>query len=411
MSLENTQSKEREHRWQRVRGFLKNRGLDGLVVVGALPIAGEPLDRYLSNWIPGSIVIFPLKGEPTLLVSMVPEVLALGPDTPSEEFPWIRDIRPARGSVIAAVLQEKGLEQGRIGVFGLGGLRVHWEGWIPFKTWDRVLSKLPNCTFEDVTADFAELTMVKSNEELKQVRLAAQALEQACEGMLKAVRIGSTELEVYGAVQSILCQNGVYTPKFILRSGPNTTSWGDPAWLFGVGSPRIFEAGDIIVAEIFASCGGLEAQVQMAMAIPPVSSQDSECAQLARQAYEEGLRHLQPGKKFAEVVAAMDAVLDRPDVWYLTPQIHSMNPMACVGRTGVRIESVPGVDFYRQLGTQLGTGRIRGGDVVLEPGMVFELEPNACIERHRVNIGGTAIVTENGAEPLNEIPTQMRMAG
>jgi Xaa-Pro aminopeptidase len=167
------------------------------------------------------------------------------------------------------------------------------------------------------------------------------------------------------------------------------------------------EPGDIVQAEIFAWFGGLEAQVQMSVAIPPVSEVNSQCAQLARQAYEEGLRNLKPGKKFAEVVEAMEVVLDRPGVWHLTPLIHSMNPMLCIGPTGVRIESLPGVEAYGQV----GTGRIRGGDVVLEPGMVFELEPNACIERHRVNIGGTVIVTEIGNEPLNKLPCQMRLAG
>jgi Xaa-Pro aminopeptidase len=403
--LEVNQSGEREQRWQRVQKFMKNKGLDSLVVVGSR--SGEPLDRYLSNWIPGCIAIFPLEGEPTLLVPMIPEMLALRPETPENERPWIKDIRAgARGAAIAAVLQEKGLERGLIGVVGLGNLRVDWEGWIPFKTWERVLSGLPHGRFQDVTAEFAEVVLVKSSGEIIYVRRAAQVLERACEEMLKTVRLEITELEVYAAIQGILSKSGVYSPKFILRSGPDNISWEDPPWFFGVGSPRALKAGDIVQAEIFAWVGGLEAQVQMSVAIPPVSEVNSQCAQLARQAYEEGLRHLRAGKKFAEVVEAMEAVLDQPGVWHLTPLIHSMNPMRCIGPTGVRIESLPGVEAYGRV----GTGRIRGGDVVLEPGMVFELESNACIKRHRVNIGGTVIVTENGNEPLNELPNQMRLA-
>jgi len=84
----------------------------------------------------------------------------------------------------------------------------------------------------------------------------------------------------------------------------------------------------------------------------------------------------------------MEAVLDRPGVWHLTTLIHSMNSMICIGPTGVKIESLPGAEMYRQLGSR----PIRGGNVVLEPGMVFELEPNACMERHRANIGRTNIL-------------------
>jgi Xaa-Pro aminopeptidase len=404
---ENKRSKERDRRWQRVREFMRKRGLDALVVAGSR-FHGEPLDRYLSDWIPGNFVIFPLESEPILLVSMIPEMLALRPDTPEEERPWIRDVRAGvRGAIIVAVLQEKGLERSRVGVVGLGGLRTTWEGWIPYRTWERVISKLPDCSFEDVTAGFAELISVRSSEELAQVRRAAQVLEQACEEMVRTTRAGVSELDIYAGVHRVLSHRGVYSPMMILRSGPGNASWGEPPWLFGVGTPRMLQQGDVVLAEIFASCGGLEAQVQMAVAIPPVSSVNSECAQLARLSYEEGLRHLQRGKKFNEVVAAMEAVLERRDVWYLTPLIHSMNPMLCISPTGVRIDSLPGREAYRQL----GSGRIRGEEVVLEPGMVFELEPNACIGRHRVNIGGTVLVTEEGPEPLNNLPCQMRLAG
>ncbi len=59
----------------------------------------------------------------------------------------------------------------------------------------------------------------------------------------------------------------------------------------------------------------------------------------------------------------------------------------------------------------MGISHIRGGEIVLEPGMVFELEPNACIERYRANIGGTVLVTENEAEELNKLSTEMWVAG
>ena len=47
----------------------------------------------------------------------------------------------------------------------------------------------------------------------------------------------------------------------------------------------------------------------------------------------------------------------------------------------------------------------RFGASNVQPGMVFAFEPNACIGDHRVNIGGTVIVTATGCEELNYIPT------
>ena len=40
-----------------------------------------------------------------------------------------------------------------------------------------------------------------------------------------------------------------------------------------------------------------------------------------------------------------------------------------------------------------GSSAARQRQAVLQPGMVFAFEPNACIGNHRVNIGGTVIVT------------------
>jgi hypothetical protein len=39
--------------------------------------------------------------------------------------------------------------------------------------------------------------------------------------------------------------------------------------------------------------------------------------------------------------------------------------------------------------------------------MVFEFEPDACLGRHRINAGGTVLVTENG--PTSSITSARRM--
>ena len=48
-------------------------------------------------------------------------------------------------------------------------------------------------------------------------------------------------------------------------------------------------------------------------------------------------------------------------------------------------------------------------DGVVQASTVWELEPNACLGKNRVNIGGTVIVNEQGAQELNPIPSEMRV--
>jgi hypothetical protein len=39
------------------------------------------------------------------------------------------------------------------------------------------------------------------------------------------------------------------------------------------------------------------------------------------------------------------------------------------------------------------------------------LEPNACMGRHRVNLGGSVIVTKDGPVSLHTLSTEMRVIG
>ncbi|MFC1991961.1 M24 family metallopeptidase, partial [Chloroflexota bacterium] len=181
---------------------------------------------------------------------------------------------------------------------------------------------------------------------------------------------------------------------------------------------RILEAGDVVICGgcVFAYVGGVEAQSQITVAIPPVSKENAECARIARESYEAGLRALQPGRPMKEVVEAMAAPAERAGAWSGSgPNIHSM-PIFLVGRqsaTSQRLRDEYFKDYYEKY-NQRNDGRARPGraeDTILKPGMVFEVEPRGGIGRHWVNIGGTVIVTEKGNEELNKIGTKMQIVG
>jgi len=102
---------------------------------------------------------------------------------------------------------------------------------------------------------------------------------------------------------------------------------------------------------------------------------------------------------FADLVAAMEEPLKVAGCWGYTPLVHSLGPHFLMGRTTVNMENVNfGVRFVPPPGVRLR-------QAVLQPGMVLAFEPNACLDTHRVNIGGTVVVTATGCEELNHIPT------
>ena len=177
-------------------------------------------------------------------------------------------------------------------------------------------------------------------------------------------------------------------------------------WLFRGGPPRRVQKGDLVQAEIFSRYGSMESQAQMCIALAPVRRENKKAAAIARRSYEAGLKALRPGNKVLDVVEAMEEPLRQAGAYHITPLIHSLAPLAIgASGTGVGMENLPGFEKYRWKGAT----KVRGADMIIQPNTVWELEPNPYIGKHRVNIGGTVIVTQGEAEPLNDVTTRMRI--
>ena len=400
--------RERDRRWRLIKEVMKAGELDCLIVPG-LRGGSSQFEGYLTNDYKEGIVIFPLEGEPAYLTFSSFRVVVHIENLRRGGPPWVEDLRVGiTGDSLVAILQEKGFDSATIGVVNLetGGLGQS-EGHIPYKHWSYVLEHLPNATFIDVTKLLTEIAMAKSEEELALVRHSAAIGEMACEAMLKVTRPGVGESEIYATIMKAIFGNGAGTnaPSLILQTGVDNTGWGPPQWIYEAQPPRLVQEGDLVQAELFPRYGGMETQQQMAVALKPVHPVNQECAGVARCSYEAGLKALRPGKRFAEVAEAMEAVVAEAGCWWLSPQIHSLSPYGWMGSMVVGIEQLPEIGKYKGVKTI----PLKGGDLVLKPGMLFELEPNACRGRHRVNIGGAVLVTEEGCEELNALPTEMRV--
>lgn len=403
--------KERDRRWGLVRGLMRERRLDCLIVAGLH--GREQYDGYFTNDGVQGIVIFPLEGEPTCLTWTASNIIRRILNSERGGTPWVKDLRVgAVGADWVSILQEKGFDSATIGVIGLESRGPgEYEGYIPYKTWTYVLEHLPRATFIDISQPFAELTMVNSEEEIALIRQSAHIGEMACEAMLKIIKPGVSESEIYAAIMKVIYSNGASAPwpTLILQSGVDNPTWMVPIWTYQAQRPRVVQKGDLIQAELFPRYGGKDTQQQMSVALKPVHPVNKECAEVARRSYEIGVKALRPGNKFREVVEAMEVPVADAGYWHPSPLIHSLNPQsAASGAAQVgTAENMPGIEGYKGV----KGNPPRGGELVLQPGMVFELEPNACRDRHRVNMGGTVLVTEAGAEELNKLPTDLRVVG
>jgi len=394
---------ERDRRWARLRELLRELDLNGVLIAGFR--SREMYECYVADDYNEGCVVFPLEGDPVIITWAQLRVMRMKYSEELGHPLWVEDIRiAASGAQAADVVREKRLTQGRLGVVGLSSqVPTEMYGAIPAHFWNEFLGALPDLDYVDISEEFSHMMLVKSGEELAQMRYAARAAEAACRVIAEVAAPGVGEEVIFAEATREMLRFGIGLryPMIVLNSGPHTLSWGPPRWTTRAEPPRILARGDLVQAELMPLCGNQEVQVQMTVSLDPMSETNRVCEGVARECYAAGVRAMRPGLAFADLVAAMEQPLKDSGCWSYTPLVHSLGPHFLMGLSTVNTEGIDlGIRFVAPPTT-------RKRSAILQPGMVFAFEPNACLGTHRVNIGGTVIVTETGCEELNRLPTEV----
>jgi len=177
----------------RVRKLLDKQGLEALVAFSRENV------YYLSGYQTMDVkdfasVVFPLDGEPVLLVSKSDEYYV------DEEWRrkarffgkyYVEDASNTTGDFedaaegMTSILAELGLK--RVGID---------ERTVSLDFYDRVRARAPTCEFRKASSAFDELRMIKSEEEIQRITNALRVTERALLNTHRKVREGITELDV-----------------------------------------------------------------------------------------------------------------------------------------------------------------------------------------------------------------------
>jgi len=403
--------RERDRRWSLARELMKKEGLDCLVVTAPNTYySPNYFDAWLTDDNATGTVIFPLGSEPCYIVwSPMHGTLRMLENLKRGITPWLEDYRVYRWAKdgIVSILRERGLDSATIGVVGLKLQGPGAMGGIAYGDWLHVIEQLPKATIVDIADAFAQLTLVKSEEEIELARYAAYVGDLACEAMLKVVKPGVSESEIYATIMYTILKNAANALHVIMQTGVNNLSWGMPIWTYKAQVPPIVQKGDLVQAEIFPIYGGIESQQQMSIATKPVATLTQELANVARRSYDAAINTMHPGITFGEVCDAMEKPIKEAGCWYLTPLAHTMNPNWLTSGLIKGLDQLS--EFKGYVGLQEAPMSPSARNLVLKPGMMFELEPNACRGTQKVNVGGTVIITDDGVEELNKIAAEMRI--
>ena len=372
-------AQEMERRAELARELMDRSELDALVLYGS---GGSTANI---RWLCGheelvvGYLVMPREGEPLLLVSYL------------NHLPNARELSTVRAEwggfhpaeAVAEHLRACGARRA-----GLVGVDSAFELGMPYAHHDRLRAGAPGVELVDATAAFEALPIVKSEEEIELLRHAARLTDDGFAALVAAARPGVAEYELVAACEHAYRRQGGELGISFIRTMPMDAPTGCvPAQR---ASARRLERGDVIVTELSAGWEGYSGQVLWPIFVgadpTPEWQRMFDAALETLHALERAVRH---GATIADAVAAAEPIR-RIDHTIYDDLLHGL---------GIGLHPpFLGPDEFERPPADGGMRFERGMPVVLQP------NPITRDERTGIQLGGLAIVRDDGVERLQNLP-------
>ncbi len=241
----------------------------------------------------------------------------------------------------------------------------------------------PQATVLDATESLAELRLHKDADEIALLRRAIEISERALGAMLDEVEVGMSEIEAANILESHIRALGGDGLSFgtILHAGANT-----PLPHSGPLEYRI-QHGDPLIVDFGATYEGYCADITRTVFIGAVTDEQRAFYDVVQKANEAGRQAARPGLTCESVdVAARQVFID-------AGYEHLIRH-----RTGHGL----GMEAHEEPYIVIGNKR------VLEPGMVFTVEPGIYRKGAiGVRIEDNMLIAQDGAESLTTFPREL----
>ncbi|MEI4769281.1 Xaa-Pro peptidase family protein [Psychrobacillus sp. FJAT-51614] len=248
---------------------------------------------------------------------------------------------------------------------------------------EAILERIPEIQISRIDEEINKLRVIKTEDELVNMRKAAELADFAIEVGCKEIAEGKTELEILNAIESAVKEKGGYQMSFdtMVLSGPKTASpHGNPG-------DRKIQKGDFVIFDLGVIYNGYCSDITRTVAFGEPTEDKREVYDTVRRAEEAAVNAVKPGITAMELdKIARDVITDAGYGEYFTHRLgHGL---------GISVHEFPSITGVN--------------DMKLETGMVFTIEPGI----YHPNITGVRIeddvvVTENGVEVLTKFPKEL----
>jgi len=248
-----------------------------------------------------------------------------------------------------------------------------------------VLSALPDAEATVAAEPLGPLRMCKSPAEMDALRMNASIDDTAMEAVFAGLREGMSEREVAGIAREVFASHGAKPLFTIVGAGPNGAyphhSTGD----------TVLRAGDAIVIDIGARKGDFSSDITRMAAIGHAPDGYTEVHTIVEAAVQAGLAAARPGVPANAVDRAARDVI--ATAGYADAFVH---------RTGHGM----GLEGHEP------PWITETSDTILQPGMVFTIEPGIYLEgRFGIRLEEVVILHEDGPKILSRLPRDLRIVG
>ncbi|HEX9769538.1 MAG TPA: Xaa-Pro peptidase family protein [Kiloniellales bacterium] len=384
---------EMDRRYALLRRRMKEHELDAVIATsyaGFYYLAGAPIHpfgRPMAVLVPledNPVIVEPFIERPhTRLQSLIEDIRVYWDYNPT---PSIANPQPPLKSMIhllGQAVRERGLESGRIGIE---------DALLPLAHYRALQGAFPNVELVAASDLIERLRLVKSQEELALIRAADRIADHGQQLALELIRPGQTadllNSKIRNAMNEFAFQEIPDMP-FIAQSdvglGATAKSAGHSDWITWGRSDEA-RPGQVLATVFSTWVWGYSGNVERAIAVGEPHGRQRELFELMVEMNERAITATRPGVRVAEIDRLCKELLAQNDL--ITP-------------TGTGIGR--GITSYEGNARELQLDVRLYNDLVLEPGMVFSIEPHVREDDVVYRHCNTIIVTEGGCEVDSEV--------
>ncbi len=236
----------------------------------------------------------------------------------------------------------------------------------------------------DVGAEIKRMRLIKNADEIETLARAAAITAEATGRILSELHEGQREVDVAFVLGTIIGElGGALSFPSLVQSGPNS------ALPHHQHSSRTLAKGDFVLLDFGAEFGGYKADVTRMAVVGEPSAKQREIHRIVLEAHDAAIASVRPGIATGDVDAAARTVIDSAGY---------------------------GGQFFHRIGHGLGLEEHEDPSLdprsttVLEPGMVFTIEPGIYIPGFGgVRIEDDVVVEHDGCRVLTRSDPSLRV--